>query len=263
MPEFSEHVCSGGLCMFPLFSASCPSHGWLLGDGEGFQELATEHRSGFESTLCSSFVLWLWAFCLFLLALVSSSVKAVLMPRKLIVSSSVFCVDWLFYQPELHRFPHKPKHCVIFLDPSEKEFWRSGQGNMSQHVAFHFRNTVFPYFSCSVSLISHMEEERELVFFSSFLAAFIFLSLLSFPLTTPDRIPLLFILHIQSSSALGPGSCLQTWLLQILGKETALGLLLMQEQSSAQLHTGLCLLCVERPIHVFFSLLISQVCWAE
>lgn len=36
---------------------------------------------------------------------------------------------------------------------------------MSQHVAFHFRNTVFPYFSCSVSLISHMEEERELVFF--------------------------------------------------------------------------------------------------
>ena len=258
MPEFSERVCSGGLCMFLLFSASCPSHGWLLGDGEGFQEPATEHRPGFESTLCSSFVLWLWAFCLFLLALVSSSVKAVLMPRKLIVSSSVFCVDWLFYQPELRINPNT----VIFLDPSEKEFWRSGQGNMSQHIAFHFRNTVFPYFSCSVSLNSHMEE-RELVFFSSFLAAFIFLSLLSFPVTTSDRIPLLFILHIQSSSALGPVTCLQTWLLQILGKETVLGLLLMQEQSSARLHTGLCLLCVERPIHVFFSLLISQVCWAE
>ena len=107
------------------------------------------------------------------------------------------------YQPELHRFPHKPRHCIIFLDPSEKEFWGSGQGNMTQHIASHLKNTVFPYFSSSESLISRMEEGRELVFFFSFLAAFIFLSLLlSFPLTTPVRIPLLFILRIQSNSPL-------------------------------------------------------------
>ena len=67
--------------------------------------------------------------------------------------SSVWAGLTLFYQPEIHRFPHKPKHCIIFLDTSEKEFWGSGQENMSQHIAFHFKNTVFhiSFLQCPLS----------------------------------------------------------------------------------------------------------------
>ena len=173
------------------------------------------------------------------------------------------------YQPELHRFPHKPRHCIIFLDPSEKEFWGSGQGNMTQHIASHLKNTVFPYFSSSESLISRMEEGRELVFFSSFLAAFIFLSLSSFisPHYTCSNSSPLHSTHSKQFTP-GPGSCLQTWLLQILGKENALRLLLMKEQSSAltRMCVGLYLLCLGCPTHVFFfpvyfTGMLSRVTW--
>ena len=136
------------------------------------------------------------------------------MPRKTLMSallSSVWAGLTLFYQPELHRFSHKPKHCIIFLDTSEKEFWGSGQGNMSQHIAFHFKNTVFhiSFLQCPLS----PTWRRGGNWFSSLPSlqpSYSYLFLLSFLPTTPDRIPLLFILHIQSSSPLGPGSCLQT-----------------------------------------------------
>ena len=127
----SVNICSGGFvyvsALFCFLLVAWMTSWWRRGiSGERAQEAATEHAPVFESTLCSSFVLWLWAFYLFLLALVSSSVKVVLMPRKTLMSallSSVWAGLTLFYQPELHRFPHKPKHCIIFLDTSEKEFW--------------------------------------------------------------------------------------------------------------------------------------------
>lgn len=130
MPQLNKHVYLGKFICISV-SVSCLSRE-LLHVSESYfsrkNSVGCDVRQtcvGIPALLLICYVLW--AFSLFLLALVSSCVKVVIIFGKfleiLCQLFSLLCGLTLFYQPELNQnftdFHIKPKHFVIFITPSE------------------------------------------------------------------------------------------------------------------------------------------------